>query len=129
MSYMNFVYLLIAILVTSGCRVYQRGEASWYGRSYAGRPTASGEIFRPWKRTAAHKTLPLGTVVLVTNTHNGEQVWVKINDRGPYAKNRIIDLSRKAARKIDMLDSGVAPVEIRVIKCGGARKECRPQRN
>ena len=119
------MHLCFVMLLLSSCRVYQRGEASWYGRSYAGRPTASGEIFRPWKRTAAHKTLPLGTIVQVTNTQNGERVWVKINDRGPYAKGRIIDLSRKAARKIDMLDSGHAPVEIRIIKCGGARAQCR----
>ena len=125
MPFSKFESCLFLFLLTSGCRIYQRGEASWYGRSYAGRPTASGEIFRPWKRTAAHKTLPLGTIVQVTNTQNGERVWVKINDRGPYAKGRIIDLSRKAARKIDMLDSGVAPVEIRIIKCGGPRSQCR----
>ena len=122
----RIVTLLFSLLIFgSSCRVYQRGEASWYGRSYSGRPTASGEIFRPWKRTAAHRTLPLGTVVHVTNTRTGQTVWVKINDRGPYAKGRIIDLSRKAARKIDMLDSGVAPVEIRVIRCGGPRRDCR----
>ena len=104
--------------VVLGCRkVYQRGEASWYGRKYAGKPTASGEIFRPYKKTAAHKKLPLGTKVKVTRIDTGQSVRVVINDRGPYIEGRIIDLSRRAARKIDMLDEGTADVEIQIIGC------------
>lgn len=97
--------------------VYQSGKASWYGHALAGNPTASGEPFRPWKRTAAHPSLPLGTVVKVTRPDTGQSVRVVINDRGPYSKGRIIDLSRKAARRIDMLDAGVATVELRVVGC------------
>ena len=101
-----------------GCRkVYQTGEASWYGRQFAGRPTASGEIFRPYKKTAAHKKLPLGTKVKVTRIDTNKSVRVVINDRGPYVDDRIIDLSRRAARKIQMIDEGTTEVEIRIIGC------------
>lgn len=91
--------------------------ASWYGPGFRGKPTASGVRFRPRRRTAAHKTLPFGTVVKVTRTDTMDSVRVVINDRGPYAGGRVIDLSKRAARKIDMLDDGVAPVEIRVVGC------------
>ena len=108
----------IFLLITIGCRkVYQKGEASWYGRQFAGRPTASGEIFRPYKKTAAHKDLPLGTKVKVTRIDTGQSVRVVINDRGPYVDNRIIDLSRRSARKIDMIEQGTTEVEIRIIGC------------
>lgn len=90
----------------------QQGEASYYHNKFRGRKTASGEKFRQYKRTAAHRTLPFGTKVKVTNLRNGKTVRVTINDRGPFVDGRIIDLSRKAARKIDMLNSGVAPVKI-----------------
>ncbi len=93
------------------------GKASWYGPGFAGNPTASGERFRPWKRTAAHKTLPFGTVVKVTRTDTGRTVRVVINDRGPFVQGRIIDLSRKAARRLRMIDDGVAPVEVKVVGC------------
>ena len=95
----------------------ETGDASWYGPGFRGRPTASGEKFRPCKRTAAHKTLPLGTVLRVTRSDNGQRVRVVVNDRGPYVDGRIIDLSRRAARKLDMLDVGVAPVELKVVGC------------
>lgn len=95
----------------------QAGQASWYGPGFRGKPTASGERFRPRKRTAAHKTLPFGTVVKVTRTDSGQSVRVVINDRGPYAAGRVIDLSRRAAKKVDMIQDGVAPVEIRVVGC------------
>ena len=109
---------MFALLLFLGCqRVHQKGEASWYGRQFAGRPTASGEIFRPYKKTAAHKDLPLGTKVKVTRIDTGQSVRVVINDRGPYVDGRIIDLSRRAARKIDMVEKGTTEVEIRIIGC------------
>lgn len=91
----------------------QRGLASWYGEAQM---TASGEVFDKHKLTAAHRTLPLGSVVRVTNTHNGKSVVVRINDRGPYSNNRIIDLSEAAARALDMIEAGVVPVTLEVIK-------------
>jgi rare lipoprotein A len=90
-----------------------RGMASWYGESQT---TASGERFDKRKMTAAHRTLPLGTLVRVTNTRNGKSVVVRINDRGPYGHGRIIDLSEAAAKQLDMIDAGVAPVTLEVIK-------------
>lgn len=91
------------------------GTASWYGKRWEGRKTASGEIFRPGRFTAAHRRLPMGTVVEVTNLSNGRSVKVRINDRGPYIRGRIIDLSRAAAAKIDMIEDGLARVRIEVI--------------
>ncbi|MCJ8190826.1 septal ring lytic transglycosylase RlpA family protein [Sphingomicrobium aestuariivivum] len=86
--------------------------ASYYGRRFAGRPTASGEIFDPGQLTAAHRTLPFGTVVKVTNTHNGKSVTVRINDRGPFHKSRDIDLSRAAAEEIGLIQRGHGKVTI-----------------
>jgi rare lipoprotein A len=91
----------------------QRGEASWYGAELAGHKTANGERFDPDAMTAAHRTLPLGTWIEVRRLDIGRAVRVRINDRGPYAKGRILDLSRQAARLLDMLRDGVAPVEWR----------------
>jgi len=88
------------------------GQASWYGPGFTGKKTASGEIFDDRKFTAAHKTLPLGSAAKVTNLSNGKSVKVAINDRGPYAGNRIIDLSRAAAHAIGMIDDGVVQVRI-----------------
>lgn len=113
------LWLALLIMLSTGCAKapVQTGQASWYGPGFRGKPTASGKRFRPRKRTAAHKTLPFGTVVKVTRTDSGQSVRVVINDRGPYAGGRVIDLSRRAARKIDMIQDGVAPVEIRVVGC------------
>lgn len=83
------------------------GRASWYALTSR---TASGEMMNPAKLTAAHKTLPFGTVVKVTNKNNGRSVVVRINDRGPFIKGRIIDLSKAAAREIGMIRSGHAPI-------------------
>lgn len=92
-----------------------RGEASFYGAGFAGRPTASGETFNPSAMTAAHPTLPFGTELRVTNQANGKQVIVRVNDRGPFAKDRIIDLSEAAAREIGMISSGTASVVLEVL--------------
>jgi len=91
------------------------GIASWYGPNFHGRRTASGEIYNMYDYTAAHKTLPLGTYVRVINLENGKSVVVRINDRGPFVKNRIIDLSYAAAKKIDMIDKGTARVKLQII--------------
>lgn len=93
----------------------QRGRASWYGSRFHGRRTASGERFNAYAHTAAHRSLPFGTRVRVTNLRNGRSVVVRINDRGPYSGGRIIDLSRAAAETIGMLRSGTAPVRVEVI--------------
>jgi len=90
----------------------EAGIASWYGRAFQGRRTASGERFDMNLLTAAHKTLPMGTVVLVRNPVNGQSVEVTINDRGPYLKDRIIDLSYRAALLLGMVNSGKQAVEV-----------------
>jgi rare lipoprotein A len=90
----------------------QVGVASWYGKYFHGRPTASGEIYDMYQPTAAHLTAPLGTYALVTNLENGQSVRVRINDRGPYKHPRILDLSYEAARQIDMVRPGLGRVQI-----------------
>ncbi len=93
----------------------EEGIASWYGPAFQGNKTANGEIFDTEKLTAAHKTLPFGTVVKVTNLNNGQTVMVRINDRGPYVDGRVIDLSRKGAEAIGMISSGTAPVRVETV--------------
>jgi len=88
----------------------QEGIASWYGREFDGKPTASGELFNSAFFTAAHPTMPFGTVLIITNTQNKLRVAVRVNDRGPFVANRIIDLSRAAAEALDMLAVGTAQV-------------------
>jgi rare lipoprotein A len=88
----------------------QEGIASWYGTEFDGRPTASGEIFDSTLFTAAHPTLPFGTVLIVTNQHNNKKATVRVNDRGPFVSARIIDVSKAAAQQLDMLVTGTAPV-------------------
>ncbi|MGE0822109.1 MAG: septal ring lytic transglycosylase RlpA family protein [Candidatus Binatia bacterium] len=92
--------------------IEQVGEASYYGRKFHGKKTASGEAFDQHDLTAAHPTLPLGTEAKVTNLETGKSIDVKINDRGPYAKGRDIDLSKQAAKKLGMTEDGAAPVKI-----------------
>jgi len=94
----------------------ETGIASWYGVPYHGRPSASGEIFDMEKLTAAHRGLPFQTWVEVTNLENGKQVEVRITDRGPFVRGRIIDLSLAAARQLDMLRAGTAQVRLKVIE-------------
>ena len=93
----------------------ETGIASWYGDQFAGKLTANGEIFDPELVTAAHKTLPMPSVVRVTNLDNGKSLVVKLNDRGPYVTGRIIDLSRAAARKLGFLDAGIAKVRVQIL--------------
>jgi rare lipoprotein A len=90
----------------------QTGVASWYGKSHHGRTTANGEKFDMEALTAAHRTLPFGTIVKVSNLTNGRSVTVRINDRGPYVAGRIIDLSARAARDLGIAEDGIARVRI-----------------
>ena len=93
----------------------QQGLASWYGVPFYGRRAADGEIYNMYKMVAAHRTLPFNSLVRVTDLQNGRQVVVRIIDRGPFVKNRIIDLSFGAARALDMVGPGVAPVRLQLI--------------
>jgi rare lipoprotein A len=93
----------------------QHGVASWYGHPFHGRTTANGETYDMGKLTAAHKKLPFNTKVRVTNLSNGKSVIVRINDRGPYIKGRIIDLSKEAARQINMVEAGISMVELSIL--------------
>jgi rare lipoprotein A len=91
------------------------GRASWYGPGFFGNRTANGEVFRPGTLTAAHRTLPFGTKVRVTNLWNGRSTVVRINDRGPFHGNRVIDLAHGAAQELGLLSSGVADVKLEVL--------------
>lgn len=96
----------------------QRGMASWYGDEFHGRRTASGEVYDMHQLTAAHRELPLDTVIEVENLDNGRKVKVRVNDRGPFVRGRILDLSYAAARELGMVGKGLARVEIRVVEVG-----------
>jgi rare lipoprotein A len=93
----------------------ETGIASWYGDPFHGQPTSNGEIYNMNARTAAHRTLPMGTFLKVRNLENNAEIIVRVNDRGPFAKERIIDLSFRSAQEIDMVGNGTAPVEIYAI--------------
>jgi len=123
--YPGYLALLTLIMLLPGCAspghapregsVFQRGNAAYYADSFAGRPTASGERFNPRALTAAHRTLALGSRVRVTNLDNDRHVTVRINDRGPFTRGRVIDLSPAAARRLKMINAGVAPVSLQLI--------------
>jgi rare lipoprotein A len=98
----------------------QVGTASWYGRGHAGRITASGEPLNPRAMTCAHPTLPFGTVVRVTDIPNGKHVSLKVNDRGPYVRGRILDLSEGAARELEGSDGGLMTVRIEIVSIAKA---------
>ncbi len=99
----------------------QIGIASWYGVEEHGRQAASGERFSMYGYTAAHRSLPIGTVVRVTNLENGRDIVVRINDRGPFVKGRIIDLSYEVAKAVDMIGNGTARVKVEVVSAPGRR--------
>jgi rare lipoprotein A len=114
----QFLFVLLLAFVAISCHRKtvpsgsETGIASFYAESYNGKKTANGEIYNSSALTAAHKTLPFGTKVKVTNLSNGKSVKVRVNDRGPFVAGRIIDLTRKAAKKIDMINAGVVKVKI-----------------
>lgn len=96
-------------------RPSEKGLASWYGAPYDGRASASGEIYHQEELTAAHRTLPFGTLVRVRRLDNHKSVVIRINDRGPFIQSRVIDLSRAAARRLGMKSAGLAPVRLEVV--------------
>lgn len=106
------------IMLFSSCGKYitETGKASYYADKFVRRPMANGKKFSQHKLTAAHKTLPFGTKVKVINLSNHQKVKVRITDRGPFVEGRIIDLSKKAAKRIDMVDAGVVPIELKYKK-------------
>jgi rare lipoprotein A len=101
---------------TENARALENGISSWYGPNFHGKLTANGEIYDMNGITAAHRTLPFGTILLVENLDNGKTVQVRVNDRGPYAKNRIIDLSKGAAERIEMIGPGTARVRLYLLE-------------
>lgn len=126
----KIMVILLALSFTAGCALLRRearpprikrvevGWASWYGEKFHGRRTASGEVYDMYQLTAAHKTLPLGTTVMVTHLRNGNSVMVTVNDRGPFVRGRIIDLSYAAAQAVGMVEEGVAKVRVEVLDKG-----------
>lgn len=119
------LFVTLSALQSSFAQI-QTGKASFYADSFEGSPTASGEKYRANKFTGAHKTLPFGTVVKVTNLANKESVNVTINDRGPFVEGRVIDLSKSAAKKLNFFNQGVAEVSIEVVDDGGGKGNTQP---
>jgi rare lipoprotein A len=119
-NHLSIILLLLAFSACGGSKsaFTQSGQGSYYADKFNGRATASGAPYRPGQLTAAHNTLPFGTKLKVTNTRNGHSVKVVVNDRGPHAKGRIVDVSKRAARKLDIVDAGVAPMKIKVLRMG-----------
>lgn len=103
------------------------GTASWYGPDFHGRPTSNKEIYNMYDLTAAHKSLPFGTRVMVTNLLNGKSVEVRINDRGPFVGDRIIDLSYAAARLLELVGPGTAPVRLEILGSPGSESTAVPR--
>ena len=101
----------------------QRGIASWYGADFHGRKTSNGETYNMYAMTAAHKTLPMNTILLVQNLENNRELVVRVNDRGPFVRGRIIDLSYSAARELDIVGEGTAKVVITALGEAGKRQE------
>jgi len=121
---MKHIILAVFVLFIGASVAYgqtQTGKASFYADKFEGGPTASGEKYRHSKKTAAHKTLPFGTKVRVTNLENNKTVDVVINDRGPYVEGRIIDLSKSAAEELDYINKGIAEVKLDVIDAGDGK--------
>jgi len=120
------LFILFGLVILSGCAGAPRkadydlgyreiGRASWYGKDFHGKPTSSGEIFNMFALSAAHQTLPFGTHLRVTELKSGRTVRVKVNDRGPFVDDRILDLSYEAARRLEMIQEGTADVQIEII--------------
>ena len=122
--------ILAGLLWLTGCAAsksafVETGQGSYYADKFNGRATASGAIYRANGLTAAHNTLPFGTQIKVTNQRNGRSVKVVVNDRGPHVKGRIVDVSGRAARQLDLVRAGVVPVEVRVVKAAKGKSQRR----
>lgn len=117
-SLLTLSCLIFLLFLFSSCATYitETGDASYYADKFENKPMANGKKFSQHKLTAAHKTLPLGTKVTIINLTNNKRVKVRITDRGPFVKGRIVDLSKKAAKRVDMIDAGVATVELKYKK-------------
>ncbi|MDH3976870.1 MAG: septal ring lytic transglycosylase RlpA family protein [Gammaproteobacteria bacterium] len=113
-------------VMNSSAGYEERGVASWYGKKFHGRSTSNGEKYNMYAMTAAHKTLPLPTRVKVTNLKNGRTIVVRVNDRGPFVDNRIIDLSYAAAQKLDMITDGTAMVKVVALDDGRLASQTNP---
>ena len=111
-----FIALCSVSLLSCSRSIIETGNASYYADKFEGKKTASGATFQQRKLTAAHKTLPFGTKIKVTNVTTGKTVKVKVNDRGPFVAGRIIDLSKRAAEKIGLVQKGILQVEIKYRK-------------
>ncbi len=116
LKYLSLLCIVLFFSLSANAKKIEKGKASYYANKFEGRKTASGEIYKATLKTAAHKTLPFGTMVKVTNLKNKKSVVVRINDRGPFSKIRIIDLSKSAMAEIDGIRDGVIDVEIEVLK-------------
>ncbi len=122
MKKLLYVFVLQFLMMSAFAQT-QTGKASFYADKFEGSPTASGEKYRHAKLTAAHKTLPFGTKVRVTNIANNQSVDVVVNDRGPYVDGRVIDLSKSAAEKLGFINQGLAEVKIEVIDAGNGKSK------
>ncbi len=122
---LKIFFFAIFLVITARAQV-QTGRASFYSDAFEGNPTASGEKYRGNKMTAAHKTLPFGTVVKVTNLSNNESVEVTINDRGPFVEGRVIDVSKSAAEKLGFFNQGTTEVKIEVVEAGNGKGKTLP---
>ena len=128
-----YIWLLPALLLLASCHssrtagtaprgAVQTGLGSYYASKFNGRATASGSIYRPGGMTAAHNTLPFGTLIRVTNTRNGRSVEVTVTDRGPHTKGYIVDVSHRAAVQLGIIEAGVVPVEVAVIRAAPSQR-------
>ena len=122
----NLLAILFLTLILDVSAQVQTGKASFYGDKFEGNPTASGEKYRHSKLTGAHRSLPFGTRVRVTNLANNESVVVTINDRGPFVEGRIVDLSKSAAEKLRFFNQGIADVKIEIVDPGDGKGDTQP---
>jgi len=122
----NLLSILLYLSVASAMAQVQVGKASFYADKFEGSPTASGEKYRASRLTAAHKTLPFGTKVRVTNLANNESVVVTINDRGPFVEGRIIDVSKSAAERLSFFNQGTAEVKLEIVDATDGKQETQP---
>lgn len=133
MTIRTIIILLSAVLFafeSNAQKSYVKtGIASFYADKFEGRPTANGEIYYHAKRTAAHRTLPFGSIVKVTNLENNKYVVVRVNDRGPFVDNRIIDLSKSAANELDFVEKGLAKVKVELIASTDDLPDSKPNTN